>query len=325
MFTSYFPLATSSQGLAGPVGEVRPDFGMRNMVGAAKFGSAVHCQIGSADGTHGAAGTAHVHCQIGSGQGNANGKANQMTATTQEAGKVNASNVTLNPVKVYSDEQEVSFRAADAAANLAANGAPIAFVAALLVADNYASGVILEPRGKDPVRVARLAKAKEAFGNERTPFRFWATALAYRIKASTDVETAVSMATKDDKGKPIKTVEAQVARATGLLVRMMASRGYHTMHGLSIGLGLSKDPADGKGKGKGKADNSPKSGEGEGAADGGKVKVADAAADVRTALICEALKAGGFSPEQHALIAAAVLAAKPADVTADAEPEKVAA
>lgn len=250
-----------------------------------------------------------------------------MTATTQEAGKVNASNVTLNPVKVYSDEQEVSFRAADAAANLAANGAPIAFVAALLVADNYASGVILEPRGKDPVRVARLAKAKEAFGNERTPFRFWATALAYRLKASTDVETAVSMATKDDKGKPIKTVEAQVARATGLLVRMMASRGYHTMHGLSIGLGLSKDPAEGKGKGKAdKAKPGDKASDGEGAADGGKVKVADAAADVRTALICEALKAGGFSPEQHALIAAAVLAAKPADVSqADAEPEKVAA
>jgi len=259
--------------------------------------------VGSNDApSHGAAGSVKVTAKLAvTVQQKDTDMTNTQSAATQPAA------VTLNPVKVYSDEQTIAFKAADTAADVAANGAPLAFIASLLIADNYAAGLILEARGKDMARVERMTHAKAAFGSERTAFRYFSLALSYKGKAGEDVERACSMSTKDDKGKPVKSTFHAVARATELLLGMMKSRGYHTMHHLATGLGHEKPKAEKK-----PADKA-KSGEGESAADGGKVKVSEADASTRTAFIVEALKAGGFSPEEYAMIAAAVLAAKPAD------------
>ena len=279
-------------------------------VGGDMFATA---NVGSKGGrSHGAAGTAAGStANLAVSPFNLQSKDTEMS-NIQTAAAIQPAAVTINPVKVYSDEQTIAFKAADTAADVAANGAPLAFIASLLIADNYAGGVILEARGKDMARVERMTHAKAAFGSERTAFRYFSLALSYKGKAGEDVERACSMSTKDDKGKPIKSTFHVVGRATELLLGMMKSRGYHTMHHLATGLGHEKPKAEKK-----PADDKAKSGEGESAADGGKVKVSEADAATRTAFIVEALKAGGFTAEQHALIAAAVLAAKPADVTAE--------
>jgi hypothetical protein len=242
-----------------------------------------------------------------------------------QPGKVN-----LAPVITYNEEQTAAFTAADAAASLAANGAPLAFIASLLVADNLAGGVILEARGKAIPRVDRMTHAKNAFGSERTAFRYFSLALSYKDGCADEVQTAVNLSAKDDKGEPLASAFHRVQRATTLILGMMASRGYYTMHNLAVGLGHEKQPAK-KGAAKTPAPVAPSEGaasEGESLAAGGKVNVSAADATARTAIIMEALRGRGFTAEQHAMIAAEVLAAKPADViveAADAPPADMAA
>lgn len=250
----------------------------------------------------------------------------EKAATTAPAviqpGKVN-----LAPVITYNDEQTAAFTAADAAATLAANGAPLAFIASLLIADNLAGGVILEARGKAMPRVDRMTHAKNAFGSERTAFRYFSLALSYKEKGADDVQTAVSLSSKDDGGAAIESAFHRVQRATGLLLGMMSGRGYYTMHNLAVGLGHEKAPAKKAAPKKADAADTGKDGEGESLAAGGKVDLSKADAAVRMDVILAALKPGGFSDAQRAVIAEAFLACQSADAVpvADAPPADMAA
>lgn len=317
MTTFLPPLANAAAPAAASL-RVRGSVAVAAIVGSNVAGATATMAVGNAVNGNGKA-TAIVAVTKAT-----NGKAIDMNATqtTQTpAASILAADASDTPQ--FRASETAAFQVVDMAANVAANGAPISFIASLCVAEMIAPG-LLTPRGKAPHRVARMKHAKEVFGNDRTPFRYWALATAYQGAFPDDARLALHASLVDEKGEKVTSDLVYCQRATERLVASMANRGFATMKALQDKYApvAKKAPAD--------ADKAPS--EGTSAAEGTAPAPAETApalsVDQRFDYAKAMLSPGGFTPDQYRALSALILSIRPADMddTQEAAPvESIAA